>query len=71
MRIVLEGITPADGESGSWMPGFAGALTDDQIVTLVRYLRVDLAKAPEWPDVPAELAKVQREREQSAVMAPR
>jgi mono/diheme cytochrome c family protein len=53
------------------MPGFAGALTDDQIVTLVRYLRVDLAKAPEWPDVPAELAKVQREREQSAVMAPR
>ena len=43
---------PCRRRKRSWMPGFAGALTDDQIVTLVRYLRADLAKAPQWPDVP-------------------
>jgi len=63
IRIVLDGIAPPEGERGPWMPGFAGALTDEQVVALARYLRTDFAKATPWSDVEGEVKKVQRDRE--------
>ena len=62
IRIVLDGIAPPEGEAGRWMPGFAGALTDEQVVALVRFLRTDVARATPWRDVESELRKVHRER---------
>ena len=61
IRIVLQGIAPADGEPGRWMPGFAGALTrraDDGA-------RAVPAPAPppmrrRWPDVAGEVRKAER-----------
>lgn len=39
IRIIQDGIRPPDGEPGRWMPGFAGAFTDEQLAALVAYLR--------------------------------
>jgi len=69
IRIVLDGITPPEGETGPWMPPFAGALTDEQVVALVRFLRTDLARATPWRDVEGELKKVQRDRERRVAQA--
>ncbi|HEX2542127.1 MAG TPA: cytochrome c [Caldimonas sp.] len=57
IRIVLEGITPAEGERGRWMPAFAGALTEEQTVALTQYLRRAAADMPPWPDVAGEVRK--------------
>jgi mono/diheme cytochrome c family protein len=69
VHIILDGIIPPEGESGPWMPGYAGALTDDQVVALVRFLRSDVAKAPPWRDVEGDVQKVKREREQKLMAA--
>jgi len=55
IRIIREGIMPAPGETGRWMPGFAGALTDEQITALLVYLRRHAADLAPWPDVAAAL----------------
>jgi mono/diheme cytochrome c family protein len=57
IRIVLEGIMPAEGERGRWMPSFAGVLTDEQTTALAQYLRRAAADAPPWPDVAGEVRK--------------
>ena len=33
------------------MPGFAGAMTDQQLVDLLDYLRSRFSDKPPWPDV--------------------
>jgi mono/diheme cytochrome c family protein len=63
IRIILDGISPPEGERGRMMPGFAGALTDEQVVALARYLRSDFAKGPPWRDIEDEVRKARRERE--------
>jgi len=68
IRIILDGISPPAGERGPMMPGFAGALTDEQLVALTRYLRSEFARGPPWRDVEDEMRKAQREREQRLVM---
>jgi mono/diheme cytochrome c family protein len=60
IRIILDGITPPEGEAYRWMPAFAGALTDEQLTALVRYLRLSAAGQPPWPDVAAQVRKAQR-----------
>jgi len=51
VNFILDGIVPDEGTRGRWMPGFAGALTDGQIVALVNYLRQYAAGAQPWKDV--------------------
>jgi mono/diheme cytochrome c family protein len=51
LHIVLEGIWPEPGEKGVVMPGFEGALTDEQLASLSAYLRVHFANRPPWVDV--------------------
>jgi mono/diheme cytochrome c family protein len=63
LRIVLGGIHPPPGERGAIMPGFAGALTDPQIVALVSYLRSQYSRNPSWPDVAIALSKVRQNPE--------
>lgn len=61
IRIVLQGIAPPDGEPGPFMPGYAGALTDDQVAALATYLRADFTDRPEWPGVEREVRKVKQQ----------
>jgi mono/diheme cytochrome c family protein len=58
IRIVLQGMAPADGEPGAFMPGFAGAYTDAQVAELVNYLRVTYTDRPAWKNLEREVRKV-------------
>ena len=60
IHIVLEGLWPEPGESGALMPGFAGELTDRQVIALVDYLRARFTDRSEWTDVPERLNEVRK-----------
>jgi mono/diheme cytochrome c family protein len=62
IRITLEGIAAPDGEAGRFMPGFASALTDDQMRDLVAYIRVYFGRQPPWRDVDTQLKKARASR---------
>ncbi|MDB5945468.1 MAG: cytochrome c, class [Ramlibacter sp.] len=51
VHIVRQGIQPAPGQPGRWMPPFDGELTDEQITALAVWLRRQVADQPPWPDV--------------------
>jgi mono/diheme cytochrome c family protein len=57
IHIVLDGVVPPDGEPGRWMPGYAEALSDEQVTDLVDYLRAEFGRAPPWPGVKAEVRR--------------
>ena len=61
IRIVREGIKPAESENGPWMPAFGAAFTDAQLADLVVYLRERFSDQPPWKDVAGELKRVPRE----------
>jgi hypothetical protein len=54
VRIIREGIRPAEG-AGPIMPGFAAALTEQQLTTLLEFLRSQFAQQTPWPDVAASV----------------
>ena len=62
IRIIRDGIVPREGERARWMPGFGGALSDDQLADLVTYLR-SLTGRPPWQDVAADVRNVVRGKE--------
>jgi mono/diheme cytochrome c family protein len=51
LRIIREGIQPVAGRPGPWMPPFEGTLSEDQLATLVAWLRQQAAAEPPWPDL--------------------
>ena len=60
IRIVLQGIAPADGERGPFMPGYSGALTDDQVAALIAYVRAEFTDRPAWQNVDREIRRVRK-----------
>jgi mono/diheme cytochrome c family protein len=48
VRIVRDGIHPRAGDTGRYMPAFADALSNDQLVALGDYLRQTAAGAAPW-----------------------
>jgi mono/diheme cytochrome c family protein len=58
IHITLEGIPPRNGEPGRIMPGFAGSLTDAQVVSLLAYLRTDVAQKAPWPDLETQVRAI-------------
>jgi mono/diheme cytochrome c family protein len=61
IHITLEGIPPRGGEPNRIMPGFAGSLTDAQVVLLLTYLRENVAQKPPWPDLDAQVHAIANE----------
>ena len=57
VRIIGEGIHPLNGASGPVMPGFAAALTKEQITDLVAYLRAHFSNMPAWDDIDAAVLR--------------
>ena len=57
IHLILEGVTPPEGEPGRFMPGFAGALREDQMTALLQYLRTEYGGKPPWPNLGEELRK--------------
>jgi len=61
LRVVLHGLHPTSGDAGAVMPGFAGALTDAQVVAVVQYMRARFSDRPRWNDVDETLRTLERE----------
>lgn len=57
VHIIREGIYPPSGQRGRWMPDFAGTLTDEQLITLVSYVRRYAADARPWADIAESIQK--------------
>ena len=59
LNIVQHGITPPPGETGLWMPAFAGSLSDAQLADLAAYVRARAGQPP-WRDVEGSVRAVTR-----------
>jgi nicotinate dehydrogenase subunit B len=57
IHVVLEGIPAPPQSPAASMPGFASAMTDTQVVALVRYLRSSFSNQPPWKDVETHVRK--------------
>lgn len=60
IRFILQGIAPPDGERGAFMPGFAGILSDDQVASVVEYVRATHTDLPAWKDVKDEVKRARK-----------
>jgi mono/diheme cytochrome c family protein len=65
LHVVLEGIWPEPGEKGAQMPGFEGALTDEQLVSLLAYVRVHFANSPPWVDVSGQARDIIQHKDEN------
>lgn len=50
INVTLHGLPAAEGESSPVMPGFAGALDEDELVALIDYMRARFSDQPAWAD---------------------
>ena len=66
VNIVLSGIRPVQGERSPIMPGFAATMNDEQIVSLLQYLRAQFSNQPPWTSV--ETAVVEARRTQTVFL---
>jgi len=69
VTVTLYGLPPADGEASSVMPGFAGALNDQQVADLLAYMRARFSSGEPWQDV-AEMTRRTRSGEHKVVVRP-
>jgi mono/diheme cytochrome c family protein len=60
IHITLEGLWPEPGAKGALMPGFAGELTDMQVIALVDYLRARFTDRPAWTDVSERVKEIRQ-----------
>jgi mono/diheme cytochrome c family protein len=52
INVVLAGLPAAPGgEPSPMMPGFSGALSDEQLTALLAYLRARFSDKPQWTDI--------------------
>jgi mono/diheme cytochrome c family protein len=56
VNIVLSGVRPVEGERSPIMPGFAAGMNDEQISTLLNYLRARFSNAPAWTGLEKTIA---------------
>jgi mono/diheme cytochrome c family protein len=69
INVIVHGLSPAEAGTTPMMPGYAGALSDAQIETLVQWLRANLTDKPAWHDV-AKLIKESRAMKPTMLLFP-
>jgi mono/diheme cytochrome c family protein len=57
VHLIREGVAPAEGEAGRFMPGFNAVLGDAQVTALAAYLRRYGAGAAPWPQLEDSVRK--------------
>ena len=60
IHVVMEGITAPHGAAAALMPGFATALTDQQVTALVTFVRATFSDQPAWGDVENQVRKLRQ-----------
>jgi mono/diheme cytochrome c family protein len=58
INVILFGLPAPEGERGPIMPGFAGALNDDQIAQLLAYMRSQFSDKPAWENPKTMIAEI-------------
>ena len=58
IQVILYGVTSHQGTKGVVMPGFAQALSDDQVAQIAAYLRADRAQKPAWENLREEVTQL-------------
>ncbi|HXS52329.1 MAG TPA: cytochrome c [Usitatibacter sp.] len=66
VNMILYGLPAAGDGTAPIMPGFAGAMSDAQVVALSSYLRARFTNRPPWPDLESVVAKARKEGERVA-----
>ncbi len=61
VQVILHGVSLQEGLSSAMMPAFGRALSDDDITSLVVYLRKSRTDLPPWPNVAEQVAKIRHE----------
>lgn len=69
INVILFGLPAAAGERGPIMPGFAGALTDQQVAQLLTYMRSQFSDRPKWEGIQALVSKIRQGHMETAVEA--
>jgi mono/diheme cytochrome c family protein len=60
VNVTLHGLHGPAGDASPIMPGFAAALSDAQLESLLGYLRARFSDKPEWPDVTDEIDEARK-----------
>jgi mono/diheme cytochrome c family protein len=60
IHIVLDGIEAPARAPAAFMPGFANAMTDEQVAALAAYLRANFTDQPAWSEVDDHVRKARR-----------
>jgi mono/diheme cytochrome c family protein len=58
IHVMLDGVNGPEGIPGVVMPGFRGALNDDEITAIAAYLRSNRAGKPDWPNLADTVADI-------------
>lgn len=66
MNVILYGLPAGAGETAPIMPGYAGAISDAQLVDLVAFLRARFSARPPWEDVERAVREARAAGAQSA-----
>ena len=66
---ILSGLRPVQGERSPIMPPFAASMSDDQLVSLLKYLRSRFSDQPAWIDL-EKLVQEARRTQTAALQAP-
>jgi mono/diheme cytochrome c family protein len=65
IHIILEGIDQPMAPQEPLMPGFANALTDEQVAAVASYLRTRFTDQPAWDGLQDQISRIRRERQAS------
>ena len=60
VNVTLHGLHPPEGTRGSIMPGFDGAIGDDELEALLIYLRAEFTAEPPWRDIPKDITAARK-----------
>lgn len=59
--MTLSGVPAADGRPAGMMPGFEGAMSNEDLAALLVYLRTRFSDEPAWRNVGSTIKAVRRE----------
>lgn len=60
VRVILQGIEPQPGSPGAYMPAFKAMLSDEDVGSLVQYVRARYTNQPQWTDIRQEISKARQ-----------
>jgi mono/diheme cytochrome c family protein len=63
--VTLAGLPAADGRAAGMMPGFDGAISDDDLAVLLQYLRLHFSHEPSWHNVSNSIKAARRALEEN------